>query len=75
MLCPSCGTDNPDESGMCSKCGFKFRFGYAFNDSKKMRFFNLTNFKTRKQKVIGLLLISLSIIILTLVIFAWVRSI
>jgi len=38
MVCPSCGIQHSDEPGQCSNCGYKFRWGYAFNDPKKMTF-------------------------------------
>jgi predicted amidophosphoribosyltransferase len=75
MICPGCGADNPDESGMCSACGYKFRFGYAFDDPKKMRFLDFSRFKIGKQKAAGIFLVSLSIIILALIIFTCIKSI
>ncbi len=36
MLCPACGTDNPDDSKICSNCRYRFQFGHAYNDPKQM---------------------------------------
>lgn len=35
MVCPSCGINNSDDSKQCFNCGYKFSFGYAYNDPKK----------------------------------------
>ena len=39
MICPGCGTENPDESGICSIGGYKYQIGKLYSDPKNMRFF------------------------------------
>jgi uncharacterized membrane protein YvbJ len=75
MLCPSCGTDNPDDSPQCSNCGYKFRFGYAYNDPGRMTFINLFKSNTKKSKVIRYLFISIVLIIFVLIILSCLKSI
>lgn len=38
MICPACGKNNADEAALCTGCGYKFRFGHAFNDPARMTF-------------------------------------
>ncbi|MBN2415535.1 zinc ribbon domain-containing protein [bacterium] len=38
MICPSCGENNSDNAALCTYCGYKFRFGHAFNDPANMTF-------------------------------------
>jgi uncharacterized membrane protein YvbJ len=75
MLCPSCGMNNSDDSPQCSNCGYKFRFGYAYNDPKRMTFINLLKSNTKKSKIRGYLFISIALIILVLIILSWLKSI
>jgi uncharacterized membrane protein YvbJ len=76
MVCPSCGTNNLDDAKQCSYCGYKFRFGYAYNDPEKMTFANWTSkTNSKKTKIARYLVASLFLIILVLVILSWLKSI
>lgn len=35
MICPKCGHSNHEGVGECSKCFYKFRFGYGYKDPAK----------------------------------------
>lgn len=75
MICPSCGTHNPEDSGHCSHCGYKFRFGHAYNDPRYMRIINFLKPNSKISKGIGYLFVSLLVIIFILVILSWLNSI
>ncbi|MBN1893919.1 hypothetical protein JW906_05470 [bacterium] len=74
MLCPSCGFENPDRAGMCSRCGYKFRLGYAFNDPFMMRFFNFSKWTGGKSKVIKLFFLALAVFIILAFIFSIIKA-
>ena len=61
MLCPSCGSNQPENAGRCSKCG------YAFDHSAKMQYAQRQHPKTRTVFAAILLLI------LALVILIWIQ--
>ena len=75
MLCPNCAAENPEDAGQCMKCGYKFRFGYAFNDPKRMTFLNLANNRGEKYKTAGYAFIILFLLIFILVIYTWFKSV
>ncbi|RPH90805.1 MAG: zinc-ribbon domain-containing protein [Calditrichaeota bacterium] len=70
MICPSCGIDNADDSPQCSNCGYKFRFGYAFDDPKRVTFINWSG----KHKMARTIFIGIIIIIFAWSIFLWIKS-
>jgi len=74
MLCPSCGFENPGRAGMCTRCGYKFRLGYAFNDSYKMRLFDFSRWMTGKRKVIRLFFLALAMFIILIIVFSIIRA-
>jgi uncharacterized membrane protein YvbJ len=76
MVCPSCGINNPDDSKQCSGCGYKFSFGYAYNDPKKMMFFKwISKTNTTKTKIARYFVALLLLIMFVLVILSWLKSI
>ena len=75
MLCPSCGTDNPDDAGECKKCGYKLRFGHAFNDPARMTFLNFSKTASKKTRTSRLILGILGLAIFLLVLLSWLKSI
>ena len=75
MLCPSCGADNPDEAGECKKCGYKFRFGYAFGDPKRMTFFNFSKIGSKKNRLSKLILGILGLALFLLILLSWLKSV
>jgi uncharacterized membrane protein YvbJ len=75
MLCPACGTENPDDAKICSNCNYRFQFGYAYNDAQKMYIPNLSKSDTKKSKVLKYTLVSLFIVIFALIILSWLKAI
>jgi len=76
MVCPACGTNNSDDSGLCAVCGYKFRLGHAYNDPKRMTFVNwLSKTKTSKSRITRCLFASIFLIIFVLIILSWIKSI
>jgi uncharacterized membrane protein YvbJ len=73
MICPNCGIENPEESQMCSNCGYKFDVLHAHGDPKNVRFFYFSNSKSGKQRLMGKFLVGLAIIVLILVIISWFK--
>lgn len=69
MICPGCGTDNPEEALQCFRCGHKFQFGHAYNDPANMTFVNFS----RRPKGIRIL-IGFFLLVMLLAIAAWLRS-
>jgi uncharacterized membrane protein YvbJ len=74
MICPSCGTDNPEDAGQCSDCGYKFRFGHAFNDPRNMMFPRFRRFATGRSKMIGVAVASILLLAFGLLILLWLRE-
>jgi uncharacterized membrane protein YvbJ len=74
MLCPSCGSENPEKAGMCSRCGYKFRLGYAYNDSYKMRLFDFSRWMTGKRKVVKLFFLALAVFIILAFVFSILKA-
>jgi hypothetical protein len=70
MLCPSCGVENPDDAAMCAKCGYKFRFGHAYNDPGKSTFLNLSG----KPRALKYTFIAFIVIALACAIFSWIKA-
>lgn len=68
MICPGCGLENPEESRICSGCGYKFAYLHAHGDPSKMQFFDFSRLRTRGQKCIYIFIFSLAIILLLLAI-------
>ena len=50
MLCPKCGLENPEDSGQCSNCRHKFRFGHAYHDPQNIEF--IASNITSKPKIL-----------------------
>jgi len=74
MLCPSCGSENPERAGMCSKCGYKFRLGYAYNDPYMMRFIYFSKWMTGKHRVIKLFFLALAVLVILAFVFAVIKA-
>jgi hypothetical protein len=70
MLCPSCGSENPDDAAICAKCNYKFRFGHAYNDPGKGTFINLSG----KSRVLRYSFFAFVVLVLALVILSWIKG-
>ena len=75
MICPSCSTNNPDDSAACVNCGYKFRFGHAYNDPKGMQFLDLRKSSMKKSRAMALAFASIGLLVLILVIFHWLKTV
>ena len=64
MICPTCGTDNRDNTGQCVQCGYRFRVGHAFSDPGRGLFVDFTGqAKLVKYGFVVMLFIILIVII------------
>ena len=75
MLCPSCGMKNSDQAAQCTACGYKFRFGHAFNDPAQMKFINVSKSDPKKSKSLRIFFVAFCFLIFILIIFSWIKSI
>ena len=70
MICPHCGQQNPDSASLCSNCHYKFRFGHAHGDPRKMMyFFSKPSEKSKKLNFVsvvfyGIILLFIAIFVL-----------
>ena len=75
MLCPSCGTGNADDAKECMKCGYKFHFGYAFNDPQRMTFFNFSKTGSKKTRMGRMILGILGLVLFVFAVLSWLKAI
>lgn len=74
MICPKCGTENPGDAAACSECGYKFRFGHAFDDPNKMTFLGFSGSRSKLIRSAGYVFVVLLVIFFILIIFSWFQS-
>jgi hypothetical protein len=73
MICPGYGAENPDESGMCSLCGYKYEIGKLYSDPKNMRFYFLPKNGTKKKKFARFVFLSMLLLIGVIIILSFVE--
>ncbi len=77
MICPRCGTDNPENATLCSNCRYKFRNAEGQRDPAQSGFFFAASpkGKSRKNRFMGIFFAILFLLILLLIIISSLRAV
>jgi hypothetical protein len=70
MLCPHCGANNGDDAPSCVQCGYKFRFGHAYNDPQKGTLIGGSKSDSTRRKLSRYLIAIFGLLILGFVVWS-----
>ena len=76
MICPRCGTENPDDARRCSQCSYKFRFAEGQRDPAGSLFFFGSSVKGKStgHRILRIVFAVIFLLILILVIVSSLRG-